>query len=47
MSRPNAFGGDARAQELELTLKQLASSIAAISKFEIPLEAEPAFFKNE
>lgn len=37
--------GEERAKELALTLRQLASSIAAITNYEIPLEEEPAFFR--
>lgn len=39
--------GDERTKELAMTLRQLASSLAAIADYEIPLEAEPAFFKTE
>lgn len=39
--------GEERAKELGKTLQQLASSIIAVAKYEIPLEAEPAFFKTE
>lgn len=39
--------GDERTKELAITLRQLASSLAAMAKYEIPLEAEPAFFKTE
>lgn len=42
-----ALWGEERAKELGKTLQQLASSIAAVANYEIPLEAEPAFFKTE
>lgn len=39
--------GDERAKELAQTIQQLASSLAAVSKYEVPLETEPAFFQSQ
>lgn len=39
--------GNERAKELAQTIQQLASSLAAVSNYEVPLEMEPAFFKSE
>lgn len=36
--------GDERAKELGLSLQQIAHSISAIYRYEIPWEEEPVFF---
>lgn len=46
-AQAECFWGEERTKELAMTLRQLASSLAAMANYEIPLEAEPAFFKTE
>ncbi len=44
MEEAKRLWGEERAKELIPTLQQIASSIAAISNYEIPMDEEPAFF---